>query len=144
MPYSLMPELSENNRLDMIDFIDSSLKAEVENRFGGKSEMLALTDDSISIRISNALRMTILLIEPLQPIDSVRQVICVAQTYGTDSISMSTRIEFYSPQWVKLERDISLSIHDKNRIKALDLQTIVNWPKERLKKNKKLLGDNPK
>ena len=64
MPYSLMPELSENNRLDMIDFIDSSLKAEVENRFGGKSEMLALTDDSISIRISNALRMTILLIEP--------------------------------------------------------------------------------
>ena len=57
---------------------------------------------------------------------------------------MSTRIEFYSPQWVKLERDISLSIHDKNRIKALDLQTIVNWPKERLKKNKKLLGDNPK
>lgn len=35
MPDSLMPYLSQNNRLDFIDFLDSHMKAEVRNTFGG-------------------------------------------------------------------------------------------------------------
>ena len=36
MPDSLFPTLSANNRLDMIDFMDSQMKAEVTNLLGGK------------------------------------------------------------------------------------------------------------
>ena len=35
MPDSIVPYLTENNRLDFIDFIDSNMKAEVTNAFGG-------------------------------------------------------------------------------------------------------------
>ena len=51
MPDSLMPYLSNNNRLDFIDFMDSNMKAEVKNQFGGNSIMTALTEDSLSISL---------------------------------------------------------------------------------------------
>ena len=135
MPSSILPTLSENNRLDMIDFIDSKLKAEVDNLLGGKSEMTVLSDDSISIKVSDALQMTILLLTPAQPTDSIRQIICVAQTYGTDSISLSTKFDYYTNKWVKVDTTPILLEADKKRIKTLDLQTIVNWNKGILKKD---------
>lgn len=135
MPFSLLPSLSENNRLDMIDFIDSKLKAEVDNLLGGKSEMTALSDDSISIKVSDALQMSILLLKPAQPTDSVCQIICVGQTYGTDSISLSTKFDYYTNKWAKVDAAPFLSDADKNRIKPLDLQTIVKWNKTILKKD---------
>ena len=135
MPTSLLPTLSENNRLDMIDFIDSKLKAEVDNIFGGKSEMTALSDDSISIRVSDALRITILLLKPSQSLDNINQIICMVQTFGTDSLSLSTNVDFYTNKWVKTDHAPLLSEVDKKRIKTLDLQTIVNWSRETLKKD---------
>ena len=42
MPDGLLPYLTENNRLDFIDFMDSGMKAVVNNELGGKSEMLSL------------------------------------------------------------------------------------------------------
>ena len=135
MPSSLLPTLSENNRLDMIDFIDSKLKAEVDNLLGGKSEMTALSDDSISIRVSDALQMSILLLKPAQLTDSISQIICVAQTYGTDSISLSTKFDYYTNKWVQIDATPILSDADKKRINTLDLQTIVNWNSVILKKD---------
>ena len=135
-PATLLPTLSENNRLDMIDFVDSNLRAIVDNLLGGKSEMTALTDDSISLKISNALQMTILLLKPLQqPVDSISQVICVAQTFGTDSTSLSTKIDYYTQNWVKMDVLPEFSVADKKRIEALDLQTIANWDAITLKKD---------
>ena len=52
MPDSLMPYLSQNNRLDFIDFLDSHMKAEVRNTLGGTSEMTALADDSLTMKPS--------------------------------------------------------------------------------------------
>ena len=43
MPDSLSPLLTAVNRADFIDFLESKMKAEVTNRFGGKSEMTELT-----------------------------------------------------------------------------------------------------
>ena len=63
IPDSLVPYLSQNNRLDFIDFLDSNMKAEVRNKLGGMSEMTALTDDSLSIRMSNALQVDMLLLK---------------------------------------------------------------------------------
>ena len=57
MPDSLMPYLTTNNRLDMIDFMDAKMKAEVTNKLDGESEMLFLSDDSLSIKMSDALTL---------------------------------------------------------------------------------------
>ncbi len=55
MPDSLMPYLTANNRLDLMDFMDAKMKAAVTNRLEGQTEMTFLSDDSLSIRMSDAL-----------------------------------------------------------------------------------------
>ena len=57
MPDSLSPYLTRNNRLDMLDFMDSHMKAEVTNQLEGKSEMALLTSDSLSVRLSASLSL---------------------------------------------------------------------------------------
>lgn len=135
MPDSLMPYLSANNRLDFIDFQDSGMKAEVRNRLNGMSEMTALTDDSLSIRLSDALRMDILLLTPSEMIDSCHQVVCVVETYGTDSLSQESQTSFYTPQWKKICQIPYLSALNQQRIARLKVQTILKRDDEVLKKN---------
>lgn len=55
MPDSLVPYLTANNRLDLMDFMDAKMKAAVTNRLEGQTEMTFLSDDSLSIRMSDAL-----------------------------------------------------------------------------------------
>ena len=49
MPDSILPTLTSVNRADCIDFLESNMKARVDNRFGQTSEMLELSNDSIKL-----------------------------------------------------------------------------------------------
>ena len=99
-PQSLMPYLTENDRLDLIDFLDSGMKAEVTNQLGGKSELLRLTDRFLSLKLSQGLSMKMRLLDTAQPVDSVSQVICLVSTYGIDC--RESTVQFYSLQWRQL------------------------------------------
>lgn len=52
MPESITPLLSKNNKADFVDFMESNMKAEVQNELNGKSEMTALDKDYISIQMT--------------------------------------------------------------------------------------------
>ena len=52
MPDSLSPLLTKVNREDCIDFLESKMRAQVENRFGKKSEMTDLSKDYIRMQMS--------------------------------------------------------------------------------------------
>lgn len=52
MPDSLSPLLTKVNRADCVDFLESKMKALVENRFGKKSEMTELGKDYIRMQMS--------------------------------------------------------------------------------------------
>ena len=135
MPDSLLPTLSKNNRLDMIDFMSSGMKAEVTNRLGGRSEMTALTDDSLCVRISQALTVTCLLLTPEEPVDSCHQIVCMVRTYGIDETTLHTVVDYFTPQWVTIQEKPLLNDAAYDRIGALDLQTILNWEDKTLKKD---------
>ena len=136
LPDSLMPTLSQNNRLDFIDFLDSNMKAVVRNQLGGLSEMTALTDDSLSIRMSDALRIDMLLLTLDEPVDTIRQVIVFAETFLTDSIYGETTVKFYTPDWQLITRDhINWNEIQKKRIDSLILQNILKWEEDRLNKS---------
>ena len=136
VPDSLMPYLSANDRLDFIDFMDSSMKAEVKNSLGGTSEMTVLTADSLSIRMSPALRVDMFLAKPLVPVaDSCCVVVCFVQTFGTDSLSMESTVSYFTSQWRRLASAPELSAADKQRISSLNVQTILKRDDEILKKN---------
>ena len=103
MPANVVPYLVENNRLDFIDFIDSDMKAEVTNAFGGKSEMLKLTDDYLSLRLSDATSMEMRLLEVTEPVDSASQIVCLVTTYGNvSSKAQESVVAFYSLKWQPL------------------------------------------
>lgn len=136
IPDSLMPSLSLNNRLDFIDFLDSNMKAAVRNQLGGMSEMTALTDDSLSIRMSDALRIDMLLLTLDEPLDTIRQVVVLAETFLTDSVYGETTVKLYTPDWQLITRDhIPWNEIQKKRIDSLILQNILKWDEVRLNKS---------
>ena len=135
MPDSILPVLSENNRLDMIDFMASGMKAEVSNRLGGKSEMTLLADDSLRVKVSDALTVTLLLITPLDSIENGNKIICFIRTYGTDKSMLQSVTSFYTTQWNKIDQKPPLNDADIKRISALNMQTILNWDGKILKKD---------
>ena len=77
MPDSICPLLSAVNRADFIDFLESKMKAEVTNSFGGKSEMTELSPDYIHVKMTpqSSWQMKLLSIN-----DSTK-VICVVASW---------------------------------------------------------------
>jgi hypothetical protein len=135
MPDSIIPYLSRNNRLDFIDFMDSKMKAEVTNDFGGKSLMTALSDDSLSIRLNEACRLNILLLTVTQPVDSSNQVIALVQTIGREGEGEDTNVEFYSVRWRQLQNKPILTADGEERIKRyLNTSNILKIITEKLNK----------
>ena len=102
MPDSLMPYLTQNNRLDFIDFIDSGMKAEVTNLLDGKSEMTALAPDSLSIRMNSVLRIDMKVARVAEPVDSNTQIIRVIRTYTLNENQTERIVDVYSSVWRKL------------------------------------------
>ena len=132
MPDSLMPYLTQNNRLDFIDFMESNMKAEVSNLTGGTSEMTALTDDSLSIRMSEALRVDMLLLDLDEPVDSIRQVIVYVETFLADSVYGESVCKTYSVDWQPVVKDIPFNEAQRKRLEPLNLQNILKWSDDKL------------
>lgn len=150
MPDTLVPYLTENARLDFIDFIDSHMKAEVTNDLDGKSELLKLTDDYALLQLTQSSQLELRLLEVAEPVDSARQLLCVVRTYGTDI--RESVIDFYSVRWrslpssdrVRLTSDMSvltLSEHEPTLSLRYEcrLDAPANEEQEELSKPSKIL-----
>lgn len=104
MPVDMMPTLTKNNRLDMIDFMEAKMKARVTNVLDGQSEMTSLTNDSLSIRLDNALQVELFLVDAAEEYDSCRQVICMKSSYYLSTTKeRETQVAFYSLRWKPLD-----------------------------------------
>lgn len=103
MPDTMIAYLSENNKLDLIDFIDSEMKAEVENGLEGNTVLEILTPDYLLLRLT-PVSMAEMRLLPSNPSaeNADGEVLCMVRTYG-DSVKEST-IEFYTTQWKPVER----------------------------------------
>ena len=115
--------------------MDSNMKAVVRNRLDGISEMTALTDDSLSIRMSDALRVDMLLLKLDTPVDTIQDVVVFAETFLTDSIYGETVVKFYTPDWQQITNDIPWNEIQQKRIESLTLQNILKWNVDRLNKS---------
>lgn len=96
MPDSLCPLLTSVNRADCIDFLESKMKAEVTNRFGGKSEMIELTPDYIRMQMTaqSSWQMKLLATN-----DSTK-LICTVSTACAPACDSDVR--FYTTRWEEL------------------------------------------
>ena len=134
MPDSLMPYLSQNNRLDFIDFLDSGMRAEVKNQLGGTSEMTALSDDALTIRMNESLRVDMFLMETASA-DSTSHTIVMIETFLTDSIHGESVVKYYTPEWIPLTEKPQLQVEQEKRINEQKLQNILKREEELLNKS---------
>jgi hypothetical protein len=111
MPDSIVPYLSENNKLDMIDFLDSKMKAEVHNLLDGKTELLTLTECSAVLQLNEASHLDIRLLDVAEPVDSASQIVCLISTYGAGV--RESRVAFYSVCWRKLPTTQYVTLPDE-------------------------------
>ena len=96
VPDSLCPLLTKVNREDCIDFLSSKMKAQVENRFGKKSEMTDLSKDYIRMQMTpeTSWQMKVL------ALNDTTNVICTVATACAPACDSSIR--FYTTDWKPL------------------------------------------
>lgn len=97
MPDSLMPLLTQNNRLDCIDFMDCGMEAVVTNRMDGKSRMAVLTDAYLHVGYTASTDVTMRLL----PLNDSTDVLCMVTTVKAPV--KDSRICFYDEGWRLLE-----------------------------------------
>lgn len=135
MPDSIVPYLNENNRLDFIDFMDSNMKAEVNNELEGKSLMTALGDDSLTIRLNDACTVKMLLLPTLEPVDSSRHVIVLVRSLSLEDQVVENDVAYYTVRWRQLKTLPAMSADDKKRVtKIVEPSNILNFFKGKLNK----------
>lgn len=94
MPDSLMPYLTTNNRLDLMDFVDAGMKSKITNLLDGTTEMTRLTDDSLTLQMSPALQIDLW---KEQADSSV--VVYLRRTYQVGEHQKETIVDQYDAQW---------------------------------------------
>ena len=101
MPDSVLPTLTRNNRLDMVDFIDSGMKAEVNDVFDGKATLDTLTADYLHLTLSEAVKVEMKLLQSSEALaDTSDCVVCVVMTYGIKPKESSVRM--FTSKWSPL------------------------------------------
>lgn len=96
MPDSLSPLLSAVNRADCIDFLESKMKAQVDNRFGGKSEMTDLGKDYIRIQMTPLTTWQMKLLA----VNDTTNIICTVSTACAPACD--SHFQFYTTNWEEL------------------------------------------
>ena len=95
MPDSLSPLLTKVNREDCIDFLESKMKAQVENRFGKKSEMTDLGKDYIRMQMSvqSTWQMKVLALNDSTNVICTVSTVCRKLFLGIDDSRLSGRYD---------------------------------------------------
>ncbi len=120
MPENIVPYISENNRLDLVDFVASNMKAVVNNLLDGKTELTKLTDSEASLKLNESVKIELRLLNVSQPIDSANQIICMIHTFNNGEIG--SQISFYTIGWRKLATSDYISLPDEVFVADFEFQ----------------------
>lgn len=96
MPDSICPLLTQNNRLDLCDYLAANMKAEVRNRLGGTTEMTKLTPTYAHVRLTASTEVEYELIAT-----SIDTLIRVTNTAIVSNIIRHSKVTLYNIRWQK-------------------------------------------
>jgi len=101
MPDTVLPLLTRNNRLDMLDYLDSGMEAVVTNRLGGNSALAELRDDGLTLYYTSVSNIQMKLFYRK---DSTA-VVCLVRSYRSDDVS-DCCLELYDTEWNRLDKSL--------------------------------------
>ena len=102
MPDSLLPYLTPNNRLDMVDFMEAGMKAEVTNMLDGKSQMTHLSADSLTLKLNAVLTVSMRIDSIRHSADSTAYLIHVVRHYRVSDSQEQRLDDVYDTLWQRL------------------------------------------
>lgn len=91
-PAKIIPLLDRNTRLDMLDYFDAGIERASDNALKGKSQINSLSDNAISVKITDASTIDIIILPAGS--DSLIAVINTVATPAPDS-----KLTVYSRNW---------------------------------------------
>lgn len=137
MPDSLIPYLTTNNKLDMLDFIDAGMEAKVNNKFDGESILCELDSTYLRLKLNTSVEVEMKLLSSSNILnDSTKHLICLVTTYG-DLIKESV-LNLFTSKWNSIEHDITKSklisyvIHKPDTMSELTYNDVKNIPDDYL------------
>jgi hypothetical protein len=125
MPDTLLGYLTHSNCLDMADYLDANMKAEVTNALDGKSELLVLTDDSLSLRMNESHHVIGIVLDTKQEIDSCYQVIAFCHTLFLTTGQKEQFVRYYTRHWQLCQQEPSLTAISRRRIAGMTRSTLL-------------------
>ena len=93
MPDSITPTLTRSDRMDFLDYMDSGMKARVNNKLGGESRMTRLEDNVLTVETSQSGRLDMVLLKTKKG----RNLICIIRTASAKY--EDSRLCFYTEDW---------------------------------------------
>ena len=117
VPESVVPLLTENNRLDMIDFVENRMEAKVRNIFEGFSILDTLTADFLRCRLSEKTDLQMRLL-PMGDKDTIVAVVNTSRT----PVAIS-RIDFYTTDWQPAKASFAMPAYEAF-VDSCDAQTL--------------------
>lgn len=98
MPDTLLPTMSKNNRLDMVDFVESGMKAVVTDRLDGQCIMDTLTANYARISMGGSLSVELKALPTTTQLpDSSTCIVCLVKTFGSQTKESS--VDFFTEKW---------------------------------------------
>ena len=127
MKDEILPILTKNSRLDLIDYIDNNMQAKVRNRLDGFTTMETLTDNYCRIKLAENSSMEIKLLKR-ENNDTIISIIRSAKIDAWDSY-----IKFYNLNWEELSSNdffslpaVETFIQKTDDMNDTDYQNILN------------------
>ena len=103
VPDSILPTLTQNDRLDLIDLKEHNMDNEVNNQLKGKSRMTILTDHLVKVQLSQLSEVQICKLNAgtdLARMASGEYILCLI--HSVKSNAWDSNIRFYTPDWKML------------------------------------------
>lgn len=126
MPDSVLGYLTRSNCLDMVDYLDARMKAEVTNALDGKSELMALTADSLALRMNETHTIVGVILDTEQEKDSCRQVIALCHTLRLSTGQAEQFVRYYTRHWQLCEQEPSLTAASRRRVADMNRSTLLH------------------
>lgn len=133
MPLSLMPYLTLNNRLDLIDFVGANMEAKVTNLLGGQTRLKVLTADSLLLELSPKTTVVLRLLPVAEAVDSAHHVVCMVTTLQLSAGIYEQTARCFSLKWRELD-DGELPADVAAILARYRRSTLLEWDDERLSK----------
>ena len=111
MPDSIIPYLNNNQRIELLDFINLNVKSEVSNLLGDSTVLDTLLIDYLHLTANASTKIELKML-PFADADSI---LCMIKTINGPELEST--VEFYDKDWNKLSSEAMFDDADLNSIK---------------------------